>query len=500
MKQKIKLVIALMSLCTFFLLGLQLYWNYESYQNSTRIFKSNINYALEKAVERVIDIKQDKFVLQYKKWLADTNLIIINCHYSDTSRSTIFTIEDKYPPYPNKLPFSMGISQFEKRLDKVTPSTKLFFIEHFTKSTIANDVRSGSAYFYTQRLGELLGTAYHQDHLDKMLLNQLFKEELLKRDINSSFVFKYKTYAFENSGAVSESIRKNSYITRRFKYGFSFPLTLISAYFTDSNLFFLQKMKWVLFGSLVLVSITIFCFTYTIKTMLSQDKLAALKDNFVNNMTHELKTPVSTISIAAEAIQNFSLSGPATEEYLNIIRYQANSLSYLIDQILKSMVSEHSGLILNREKINVSKLLENCIRQYIPQFEARKVNFSYDIFPKSIQVTGDQVHLSNVIANLLDNAIKYSGEQPVIHLQAYLQNKKAVIIIKDNGMGIPNEYQDRVFDRFFRVPAGNIHNVKGYGLGLSYARDIIRQHGGELTLSVANSATTFTINLPLYFL
>ncbi|RYE14296.1 MAG: hypothetical protein EOP34_06895, partial [Rickettsiales bacterium] len=261
MTKKIKLVIVLMTFCMLFLLGLQLYWNYESYQNSTRVFRSNTNDALEKAVERMINIRQDKFVLQYKSWLADTNLIVIHCHYNNSAHSTIFTIEDKYPPYHNKLPFSMGISQFEERLTNITPSAKRFFIEHFTKSTIANDVRSGSAYFYTQKLGELLEAAYHQDHLDRVLLKTIFKEELVKKDINSPFMFQYKTSTFENFSTTDEGIGKTSFVTRQFKYGFSSPLTSISAYFPDSNLFFLQKMKWVILSSLALVSITIFCFT-----------------------------------------------------------------------------------------------------------------------------------------------------------------------------------------------------------------------------------------------
>lgn len=484
-----------MTLCTAFLLGLQFYWNYTAYQSSVRVFKSDINDALDKSVNRLMDLRRDEFAARYKSWLADTNIVIITGRYDQKSEATKFTIRDKYPNY-ERIPFDIGFN-YSKRITHITPEARMFFLKTFTKDVLMNDLQSGSAYYYTEHLGKLLSTAFKNDRLDITRLKAIYSNELAQRDIRNNFELKFTKEIFKGWSTPNKPLPGYTYSTRQFNYGFHRPKIGVNAFFINPNLIFFQKMKWVLLSSLLLIAITIGCYAYTVKTMLSQKKLAKLKDDFVNNMTHELKTPVATISIAAEAIQDFNLTRISADEYLSIIRYQAANLTHLIDQILKSIVNDQGIISLNREPICLTAIISNCIHQYQPQLQAKNAILNTNIPANEIYIIGDTMHMGNVLANLLDNAIKYGSDKPVITIEATAVNEWITVSITNNGAGIPAEYQDKVFDKFFRVPSGNIHNVKGYGLGLSYARSVIQQHGGSLILTGTNKATTFTIKLPL---
>ncbi len=272
----------------------------------------------------------------------------------------------------------------------------------------------------------------------------------------------------------------------------------MQAWFPPPNAVFLRHMRGVLLSSLLLTGIVLFCFAYAVRTMLHQKRLAELKGDFVNNMTHELKTPVATISVAAEAIQSFGLSPETAGDYLGIIRQQAGQLSGLIDQILKSVVFEQDRLELAVQKISLHRLLDQVLAQHRPQLEQAQARIRKTWAMEEIWVTGDEAHLANVIGNLLDNALKYRTETVVIDLHLSVRDQEAVLEIADNGIGIPAPYRTKVFDKFFRVPNGDVHNAKGYGLGLSYAQAIIQRHGGRITLRAREPrGTTFTLTLPL---
>ncbi|WP_299584686.1 sensor histidine kinase KdpD [Mucilaginibacter sp.] len=499
MKKRINLVVFLMAICTAFLLGLQLYWNYQAYQNSVKTFRSQTNDALDKAVEQLTNIRKDEILADYKKWLADTNLIVVACKYNAEAKQTVFTIRDKYP-INKRRPFYLSINDFKGKLNQITPEAKIFFIDHFVKGTIRGNLETKSAYYFTQSLGDKLVEAYDKDRLNLTRLDSIFKRELLKRDINSSYHFIAKKFIFKNFNETNEPLKENSFGTRAYNYGFKEPFKAISAWFPDPNLIFLKKMKWVLLSSLILICITIFCFTYTAKIIFKQKKLAELKNDFVNNMTHELKTPVATINIAAEAIQDFNLSKASADEYLEIIRYQAGNLTNLIDQILKSVVSQQEDVALNLSKVNINQLIGSIIQEYKPQSQLANVNIIYKSGDEDLTGMADGNLLKNAIANLVDNAIKYSGPDSLVNISGHVENSSIIINVCDNGPGIPAQYQDKVFDRFFRVPSGDLHNVKGYGLGLSYAKSIIEKHKGSLSLtSKEGRGTEFIISIPLIY-
>ncbi|MEP6611135.1 MAG: HAMP domain-containing sensor histidine kinase [Mucilaginibacter sp.] len=489
MKKRIKLILILMSVCVTGITGLQLYWNYQNYNSTVKNFKHDINAALNAAVDKEIDQRHQKIITVFKRWLADTSFVQISCNTNNRDSATVFTLKDTHPPYPRK-EVSLGIGSFKEKLKTITPKAKLIFINYFSDVLVREHLKTGTVYFYTTRLGDSLSKFFNNTLLSPGSLNKLYKQELQARNIDAPF----KLYP--------NTAQKNLFLTQKVNTALRRPYIkeLVSAGFESPGLYFLREMKWLLVSSFLLIGITIACYGYTIKTLLSQQKLAELKNDFVNNMTHELKTPIATINIAAEAIQNFNLSKASADEYLAIIRQQAGNLTNLVDQILKNVIAEQENISLNLAAINTGQLINRIITDYKPQSEAAGININYHTIDEGLTTLADEGLLKNAIANLLDNAIKYCGAEAMIDINQTTENGNIIISVSDNGPGIPQQYQDKVFDRFFRVPSGDVHNVKGYGLGLSYAKSIISRHNGTLTLvSSPDNGTEFIISIPLIY-
>jgi len=480
-----------MSVCVTGITGLQLYWNYQNYDRTVKAFKHDINEALNVAVDREMDAREQKIITRFKGWLADTSFITITCNVQNRDSATVFTMKDTHPyPGANK-GVSFGITDFKEKLHQITPEAKTLFINHMADTTLRHHLKDGVVYFYTQRLGDSLQKIVDKSRLNTATLNKFYKEELLLREVDAPFVI-----------APAKLTSKNSFLTRTVNAGLQRPHQKdpVFAGFESPDLFFLREMKWLLISSLLLIGITIFCYAYTVKTLLSQQKLAELKNDFVNNMTHELKTPIATINIAAEAIQGFNLSKISSDEYLGIIRQQAGNLANLVDQILKNVISEQENIRLNIAAVNTGQLINRIITDYKPQSDAVGVSINCEIADTELTAMADESLLKNAIGNLLDNAIKYGGAGSVINVSQTAENGNIIISVADNGPGIPQQYQAKVFDRFFRVPSGDIHNVKGYGLGLSYAKSIVERHNGTLSLiSNAGNGTEFIISIPLIY-
>ncbi|HEY8927832.1 MAG TPA: HAMP domain-containing sensor histidine kinase [Mucilaginibacter sp.] len=476
-----------MSVCVTGIAGLQLYWNYENYQRTVKTFKHDINEALNTAADKEILQRHEIIIAKFKKWMADTSFITITCNTNNRDSATVFTFKDTHPYFPNK-GVSFSLNEFKQKLKQITPEAKAMVINHFGNTILREDLKKGIVFFYTPRLGDSLGKIFNSNLLNKASLNGIYKSELSARGIDAAFKL--------NTGKAD----RNLFITQKVNTALRRPYIkeYVSAGFESPGVYFLRQMKWLIISSFLLIGITIFCYAYTVKTLLTQQKLAILKDDFVNNMTHELKTPVATINIAAEAIQDFNLSKTSANEYLGIIRYQAGNLTNLIDQILKNVVSEQGNTPLNLTKVNTGELINQIISEYKPQSDAANisVNFKND---DNLTALADSQLLKNAIANLLDNAIKYGGTGSVINVSQRAENGSIIIRVKDNGPGIPAEYHAKIFERFFRVPSGDIHNVKGYGLGLSYAKSIIEKHSGTLTLISNGQGAGFTISIPLIY-
>ena len=235
------------------------------------------------------------------------------------------------------------------------------------------------------------------------------------------------------------------------------------------------------------------------RSLQKQRKLNQLKNDFISNITHELKTPITTVGVAIEAMRNFhALQNPErTREYLDISRKELNRLALLVDKVLKMSMFEHTEPQLKIEFIDINELLQQILNSMKLQFEKLGAELVFTPLIGDFQVRGDQTHLTSVVYNLIDNALKYRSEDPVIEIVLRDTGDQIQLAVSDNGPGIPMEYQDKIFEKFFRVPSGNQHNTKGYGLGLAYVAGVIDKHNGTIQVkSQPGAGTRFTIDLP----
>ncbi|HEX6428926.1 MAG TPA: HAMP domain-containing sensor histidine kinase [Niastella sp.] len=263
--------------------------------------------------------------------------------------------------------------------------------------------------------------------------------------------------------------------------GFNKPVTYRVA-ISNTTAFVLQKMWSQILVSLLLVGLTVFSFTLLLRYLVQQRKLTQIKNDFISNITHELKTPIATVSVAIEALRNFdALHDPEkTKEYLAISSNELQRLSFLVDKVLKLSMFEKHQVELKEETIDLAALVKEVVNSMKLQFEKYKAQVNVQLHGYRFDIEADRLHITSVLFNLLDNALKYSKENPSIHVELKDETERIQLIITDNGIGIPVEFHKKIFDKFFRIPAGDTHNVKGYGLGLSYVAYVIQRHYGTI--------------------
>lgn len=265
----------------------------------------------------------------------------------------------------------------------------------------------------------------------------------------------------------------------------------------------LKQMSGILATSFVILIILGFAFWILIRTILQQKTLEEMKSDFTNNITHELKTPIAVAYAANDALLNFNQADEKAkrDKYLRICQEQLQRLSGLVEQILSMSMERRKTFRLHPEPLSMESILEPLIEQHKLKAE-KPVHISTDIEPAGLTLTADRTHFSNIISNLIDNAIKYSPEAADVNIRCRQtasagQGEFVEIAISDRGTGIAPEKQSHIFDKFYRVPTGNLHNVKGYGLGLFYVKTMTEKHGGSVTVkSEPGKGSTFTLRFP----
>lgn len=263
--------------------------------------------------------------------------------------------------------------------------------------------------------------------------------------------------------------------------------------------YILRKMSPIILVSVLLVALTVLSFVLLFRNLMRQRKLTQLKNDFISNITHELKTPIATVSVAIEAMKNFDvLDNPQrTQEYLSISANELQRLSLLVDKVLRLSMFEKKEIQFKKESFDIGQLTVEVMDSMKLQFEKQQAETSIKLTGENFYIEADKRHITSVIYNLLDNALKYSRENPVINVHIIDQVKFLELRVSDNGIGIADEYRDKIFEQFFRVPSGDRHNIKGYGLGLSYVNHIVRSHMGFIELETqVGKGSTFIIKLP----
>jgi two-component system phosphate regulon sensor histidine kinase PhoR len=343
------------------------------------------------------------------------------------------------------------------------------------------------------------GERVEQDQLEKVL-----SRNLVDRGIGLDYeytVIRGSNLEVYSSGNFDTSTEHYYFRTALMKNGIQDEETYLYVYFPGQKELVRGSLGFLGTSSLVLTLLMLVLFTFALYVIFRQKKLSDIKNDFVNNMTHELKTPISTISLASQMLSDSSI--PDEKKNLGhisrIIQTESKRLGYQVERVLQMAVLDQGHLVLKKIPVSMNEIISMVIQNFRLQIENKQGKIEVIDEATEDRVDGDKVHLMNVVTNLVDNAVKYSGEQPQIVVKMRNANDSFCFSVQDNGIGIAKDDQKKVFDRFYRVSTGNVHDVKGFGLGLSYVKLIVEQHGGTIRLfSEFNKGTTFDITIPLY--
>ncbi len=336
-------------------------------------------------------------------------------------------------------------------------------------------------------------------------LDSLISGELKTKGINTNYEFG----VFSPLRNIMPIQKTGKYPKELLNEGFSFTLfpddmfnshDYLMVYFPNEKRFLISQLWQTLSISIIFIIIIILSFAYTVITILRQKKVSEMKNDFINNMTHEFKTPISTISLACEALGDKDIikSEGLYKNYINVINEENRRLGSMAERILQSASLEKGQILLKMETVDVHEIILETINNIRLQVEKKGGIIKTKLNAASHLIKADKIHFTNVIFNLLDNANKYTPVMPEIIITTENSFSGLLISVKDNGIGISKANQKKIFEKLYRVPTGNLHDVKGFGLGLSYVKTIVEEHGGKINLeSEINKGTKFVIYLPV---
>ena len=343
------------------------------------------------------------------------------------------------------------------------------------------------------------------ERVDPQLLDSLIDDELGRRGIDE----RHEYGIFGESGepvllsitddADSALVAGSTHGIRLFRNDLVGEEYWLRIHLPDQHRHVLRSMWPLLAASALFVLLIIAAFVFTLRTIWQQKRLGDIKNDLVNNLTHELKTPISTIALACEAMNDSSISKSPEQlrTFTNMIRDENKRLGLLVESVLQSAVVDSGRMRLRLTDLDLHAVLGDVVRN--SAIGAQNKGGRVELVPAAelAHVHGDRIHLANIFYNLIDNAIKYCETAPLVQLSTRSDTKGITISVRDNGIGIPRSEQKKIFDRLYRVPTGDRHNVKGFGLGLSYVKAVVERHGGRIRVeSEPGTGSTFHITIP----
>lgn len=459
MKRNIWYILLTMTIAIVGVLVFQLYWISNTYDVREKAFNQELNLALEKVLQEDVASKTIDQLFQGQVIQRDTVL------YDGDGQ---VQLEWRYEEY------------FEEKKWVIEGNDGLLALEPDELLRMF-----GSAMSSVIRSRPNLREVY--DH---------YTEELHSRGIQVHFEMAYSA-----RDQIVESTTADTYLFDEAQVIQEIPGRqedeVIMALFPHTGSIILQRMWLTLLGSFLLFSLITGSFVLMLQTILKQKRVSEIKNDFINNMTHEFKTPISTVSAAMEALVSFD--GLADRQrslrYIDIARNEISRLGGLVEKVLSLSVFEQKNIILNKETFDLCRLLHDTAQRFIMKGNGRvHIQVSEG---SGAYIYADKLHFQNVVNNLLDNAVKYSREQVEIQVNCTREGDYIVLSVKDDGIGISKEQQKHIFEKFYRVPTGDLHGVKGFGLGLSYVKHIVEMHGGTVGVkSTPGIGSEFIIAIP----
>lgn len=505
-KQLLVLLIVIMSVAMSVFIGIQVYW----IKNSLQLREANFRRSIDDAVNvALLNLE----TIEFSRRTTSNSLKLLSkdsTSNTGTSGQNTSNVVNEGIKMPKRSGLEGGIIN-----DQVKNTTQVDNSEKDDSGTLPPSIQKNYSEGAAVRkqimlnyvMNQTLGKSSNQNIEDRIstgLIDTLLKKEFQDRGVKIDYEF--GVFSPDRNKVVLE--RTGKYHNELLFNGFSFPLfsgsgistrDFLLVYFPQQSKYNLQSLWAMMFLSLMLVLTIIAAFSYSVFTIIRQRKLSELKNDFINNMTHEFKTPISTISLACQALsdKDISRTNEMYVDYIQIIGDENHRLGEMAEKILQTAILEKGNLHLRPETIDMHELISDAIHKIAIQIEIRDGVITKSLKAQNPILKVDKVHLSNVIYNLLDNANKYSPRKPQIMISTSDAVEGIYISVNDKGMGISKANQKRIFEKLYRVPTGDVHNVKGFGLGLSYVKFIVEKHGGSIQVeSEPGKGSTFTLFLP----
>ncbi len=514
-----------MSISLIGIISVQLYWSKNAIDSKDVQFGGDVKKALARVSERLQIKEQDLYYnkiqnfIETKRFLNKAQIKNFLIQQIDTTTKSRFSfgttiieedfkipvldILDKNGFYDND---SIVVKRFTKKSDffkgtliindndfkgafKDNTFSSIDRVEDLDKKLLSDVFKD----FYKK-------TFPIEDRINNRELNIILKEELNRYNINIDF--KYGVY---NNGLATKL--KSGYYTIDTQNSISYPLFITEEGISDFTLYIdfpektkhiLSDISYILLLSLFFIFIIIVAFSGSLYQLVKQKKISEIKTDFINNMTHEFKTPISTSGIAAQVFLESELvqKDSRLNQYAHILKSQINRLNDQVERVLEIAKAGQKGINLNKEEINLNEFITEIAMNNKEETNQQNGNIKVILPKEQLFVYADQVHFKNAINGLIDNARKYSETAPQIKISLEQLGKQIKLSVSDNGPGIPKEHQANIFDKFYRIPKGNIHDVKGFGLGLYYINSVCKQHRWSIQLdSEWDKGSTFTIKM-----
>lgn len=522
-KERLTLLIVASSLSIVCLIVLQLYWIRISIDNQQEQFDQRVMTAMQEVIKK---LEKEEALTKVTSQILD---------------------EDSFTDFEGDSTISLGSFPFESSLSKESDQNDLSLKEDIRKDKFklnielpTPDRNDSSTFIMRETQKRVINSRYipsplgtdslmknqikrkatlineivnelafirisnnFNERVDSAQIDSLFTTELLSQGITTPFYFdildaESNRLSFHEGSAFDESIKGSSYSLQLFPNDYFIQSDVLLLYFPKRSSFLWLSSWQILLISLLIVIILSLVFYSSLSTIFKQKKLSLIKNDFINNMTHELKTPISTISLACEVLSDSSINidEEKRRQYIGMINKENSRLSLLVDNVLKSAVWDSSNLKLNLQWLAIHPIIEKVVESFKIQIEKSGGKVEIDLLAKNDIAFIDEVHFTNVLFNLLDNANKYSPSEKSIRVESLDTDEEVKIVVSDRGMGISKEDQKKIFDKFYRVHTGNIHETKGFGLGLSYVKRMVELFEGRIEVqSKKGEGTAISIYL-----
>ncbi len=542
-KRTLVYIILLMSIALVGLIVLQFYWINTTLSANLERFRQNVNSALSSSVEKLeqhetlhlirqqmesnVNVADDFFLVEYDsngiaRWRERQTVKFTQFFGSESLSEEGFAYEVEEEAVISKSGVAkktrldhLDLSDSKREIKPlevgILPDTSVQYQkgdEEFGLK-LAKKSQKISEAIKEQIIREMMLSEQKnvKDRVSQPMLDSLLKDELSSRGVKTTFeygILERTDSAQTLYYCTAPYLRKAELLQSEFRVRL-FPDDIFDrkntlyVLFPEQDSYLMRKIWAVLFSSVVFILLILLSFFFAVQTIIRQKKLSEITKDFISNMTHELKTPIATVSLATEALLDPDVRQipNLSSRYLNVIKDENERLSRQVERVLQIARLDKGDFQLKLTTVNLHDVIEKAIKNILIQIESRNGKITTYLEAENAWLQADEVHLSNIIHNLLDNANKYSPEAPQITIRTANIENGLHVIVADKGQGIAKEALSKIFDKFYRVPTGNVHDVKGFGLGLSYVKTMVDAHKGHIKVkSELQQGTTFIIFLP----